>query len=90
MTGLLRRVSQLLPHIRALRPEPLPASIKKARFLSRKLLLVQVALIGRQIVAFRSSHCQGVTTFVFDMARMTFDPLPVQFVLPAYRVETFP
>ena len=82
-------MGQLQPSTRVLRPEPLP-SVKEAGFLSRKLLLLQVASIGRQVVAFRSSHRKEIAPFVLDMARMTFDPLPVQFVLPAYRVETFP
>ena len=74
-------------HLR--RPEPLP-SVKEAGFLSRKLLLFQVAFIGRQVVAFRSSYRKEIATFVFDMARMAFDPLPVQFMLPTCGIETFP
>ena len=82
-------MGQLEPSTHVLRPEPLP-SVKEAGFLSRKLLLFQVAFIGRQVVAFRSSHRKEIATFVFDMARMAFDPLPVQFMLPTCGIETFP
>ena len=82
-------MGQLQPSTHALRPEPLP-SVKEAGFLSRKSLLLQIAFIGRQVVAFRSSHRKEIATFVFDMASMPLDPLPLQFVPPTCRIETFP
>tara|TARA_B100001029_G_C14658450_1_gene233108 strand:+ start:340 stop:519 length:180 start_codon:yes stop_codon:yes gene_type:complete len=54
------------------------------------LLLYQKAFIGRQVVSVCSSHRKEIATFVFGVARVTFDPLPLQFVLPACRVEAFP
>ena len=82
-------MGQLQPSTCVLRSEPLPL-VKEAGFLSRKLLLLQVASIGRQVVAFRSSHRKEIATFVFDMARMAFDPMPVQFMRPTCGIETFP
>ena len=65
-------MGQLQPSTRVLRPEPLP-SVKEAGFLSRKLLLFQVAFIGRQVVAFRSSHRKEIATFVFFLEPLQSD-----------------
>ena len=89
MKYLPRGVSQLRPRTPVVRPEPLP-SVKEAGFLSRKLLLIQVAFIGRKLPAFRRFHGKSIAALVLGMTGVTLDPLPVKFVPPAYRIETLP
>ena len=82
-------MGQLQPSTRVLRPEHLP-SVKEPGILSRKLLLIQVAFIGRKPPAFRRFYRKGIAALVLGMTGVTLDPLPVKFVTPAYRIETLP
>ena len=65
-------------------------SVKETGFLSCKLLLIQVAFVGRKFLVFRSFYGKGIAAFVLGMTGVALDPLPVKFVPPAYRIETLP